>query len=102
MGNLGYMITAPNSSIPGVGASGAIYGVMGALAILYPFLIVYVAGLLPMPMILAAAFWALMELFGLFYPSAIAHGAHLGGLFIGILMGLYIRNKMNRYRVRRI
>lgn len=91
IGNIGYMATAPGSDIPGIGASGAIYGVMGTLAVIAPFLIVYVAGLLPMPMIAAAGFWTLMEFFGLFYPSDVAHGAHLFGLFFGITIGLYMR-----------
>src|SRR4030042_1234041 len=39
-GNLGYMITASNPYVPGLGASGAIYGVVGTLAILVPFVVV--------------------------------------------------------------
>ena len=50
LGNVGYMLTAIDPTIPGIGASGAIYGVMGALAILVPFDRVFVFGI-PMPMI---------------------------------------------------
>ena len=91
-GNVGYMLTAPGSTIPGLGASGAIFGVMGALAVLAPSAIIYLYGV-PMPMLVAAFFWALTEFLGTFVPSGIAHGAHLGGLFIGIILGLYLRNK---------
>jgi len=98
-GGIGYMITASDSTIPAVGASGAIYGILGALAVLMPFAIVYIYGIIPMPMIGVAVLWALLDFFGLFTPGNIAHGAHLGGLAIGILYGFYLRatvKKRNR------
>lgn len=98
IGSIGYMITANNSSIPAIGASGAIYGVLGALAILMPRMIVWVWGI-PMPMIAAAGFWTLTEFLGFFYPSSIARGAHLGGLFVGIVYGLYLKNQERKYRL---
>jgi len=95
-GNLGYLITASNPYVPGLGASGAIYGVMGALAILVPFMVVLVYGTVPLPMVVAALLWALMDFMGLFAPSGIAHGAHLGGMFAGAIFGLYLRQQMRR------
>jgi hypothetical protein len=92
IGNIGYMITAPDSSTPGLGASGAIYGILGSLAVLRPRMLVFIGGI-PMPMIFAAFFWAMIEFFGLFTPGDIAHGAHLGGLFFGILYGFLIRSR---------
>lgn len=96
IGNLGYMITASNPYVPGLGASGAIYGIMGALAVLVPFMIVLVYGLVPLPMVVAALLWALMDFLGLFAPSGIAHGAHLGGMLVGAIFGLYLRQQMRR------
>lgn len=95
VGNIGYIFTAPGSTVPGLGASGAIYGIMGALTVLVPTAVVYVYGI-PMPMFVAAIFWLVIEFFGLFAPSDIAHGAHLGGLFIGILMGFYFRMQLRK------
>ena len=92
VGNVGYMITAPGSMNPGLGASGAIYGIMGTLAMLNPSAIIYLYGV-PMPMIVASFFWIISEYLGLFVPSNIASGAHLGGLFFGILLGLYLKRK---------
>jgi membrane associated rhomboid family serine protease len=92
IGNIGYMLTAPTMATPGLGASGAIYGIMGALAILYPTATVYVF-YIPMPMIIAAFVWGATEFLGLFAPGSIAHGAHIGGLFIGILYGFYLRRQ---------
>ena len=99
VGNLGYMATATNLNIPGIGASGAVYGIMGALAVLMPNARIYM-WFVPMPMILAAFFWAASEAIGLFFPSNIARGAHLGGLFLGILYGLYLRSKYRKVKRR--
>lgn len=93
VGNFGYMLTATDPTIPAIGASGAIYGLMGALAVLAPRLMVFIYGLIPLPMIGAAALYALLDLAGLFVPTGIAHGAHLGGLVAGVILGLYIRGR---------
>jgi membrane associated rhomboid family serine protease len=95
LGNVGYMITAPSVTTPGLGASGAIYGIMGVVAILEPYATVYMS-YIPMPMIMAAAVWTATEFFGMFSPGSIAHGAHLGGLFFGIVYGIYLRGIAKR------
>lgn len=91
VGNLGYLVTSMNPYVPAIGASGAIYGVIGALAVISPSLLVYVYGFIPVPMALAAVMWALIDLAGLFVPSGVAHGAHLGGMVVGVLYGAYLR-----------
>jgi uncharacterized protein len=93
IGNIGYLFTAPSPITPALGVSGAIYGIMGVLAVLDPFLIVYIGFIVPLPMILAVPAYALIDLIGLLTPSTIGHGAHLGGLVLGIAYGLYIRRK---------
>ena len=98
IGNIGYLITNTNPYIPAIGASGAIYGVIGALAILEPFSLVYVYGLLPLPMIVAAVIWVLLDFVGLFTPSGTAHGAHLGGVVVGVFFGFYYRILLWRAR----
>lgn len=100
IGNIGYMFTAPSPYTPAIGASGAIYGVVGALAALVPLAIVFV-GFIPMPMILAAAGWAFLAFIGLFEPSTIAVGAHLGGMGVGAAYGVYLRVRFRMVRVRR-
>lgn len=91
VGNIGYLLTAGDPYTPAIGASGAIYGLIGALATLRPFMIVYVYGMVPLPMVAAAALWALLDLAGLFAPSGVAHGAHLSGMLVGVAFGLYYR-----------
>lgn len=96
IGNVGYILTSSNALVPAIGASGAIYGVMGTLAVLAPFLLIFVYGILPLPMIIAAGAYAALDIMGLLIPSGIAHGAHLAGMVVGIVAGLYLRRI--RYR----
>jgi len=92
-GSIGYMISASGSMIPAIGASGAIYGIIGALAVIVPFMMLWFLGGIPMPMVVAAVIWIAMEVFGMFSPSDIAHSAHLGGVVVGIIYGIYLRRK---------
>lgn len=85
VGNVAYALMAVDKTIPGLGASGAIFGVLGALAVLQPNLIVFV-GFAPMPMWLAGVFWAVTQFVAAFNPySNIAYSAHVGGLAFGYL-----------------
>lgn len=96
LGNVAYLVTEPLGALPAVGASGAVYGIMGMLTALYPGLTVYYFGLAPMPMIFAAFMWFIMEFTGMFTPDLIAHQAHLAGLIIGVLYGLYVRQQKKK------
>ena len=78
-----------------LGASGAIFGILGCLAVLRPKMRVYV-GYVPMPMIVAAIVWAAGDLLGMFIPSGTANAAHLFGLAFGIMAGLYLRKKYGK------
>lgn len=75
-----------------LGASGAVYGILGALAALRPGMTIYVS-YLPMPMILAGLLWLVQDIFGIFYPSGVASIAHISGLFMGVAVGIYWRKK---------
>lgn len=80
-----------------VGASGALFGLGGLLAVLIPRLRVLVFFVIPMPM------WAAMIvlMFGLWILSAIGgwpigNTAHFGGLIVGVIYGFYLRHKYAR------
>ncbi len=78
----------PNS----LGASGAIFGVIGTLVALRPKMVVFALGV-PMPLIVAAMVWGILDILGVFYPSDIANIAHIAGLIAGLLIGLtWLRN----------
>ena len=65
-----------------LGASGAIFGIIGALAAIRPKMTVWAFGV-PMPMVVAAIVWLLQDILGVFYPSDVASAAHISGLFLG-------------------
>lgn len=89
-------ITGSIATIPlytaSLGASGAIFGILGALAVLRPKTTVYIS-YVPMPMIVAAGVWAMMDFVGLFAPNGTANSAHLAGLAVGLLAGLYLKKE---------
>lgn len=88
-----------NSTIPVVGASGAIAGLMGAFAVLFgekKVKIFYYLGFyfnyLKIPAIILLPIWIGNEFFQLFFGNArqVAYMAHIGGLVGGALLGLVI------------
>ncbi len=83
-----------------LGASGAIFGIIGSLAILRPGMVVWTMGA-PMPMIVAAFVWGLLDLMGMFAPGPVAHAAHLIGLGVGIIAGLTFRKQFKEFRSKR-
>lgn len=84
-----------------IGASGAIYGVMGVLAVLRPRMTVYI-GFIPLPMAFAVIFWAAGDLLGLFASAdLIAHAAHLFGLVFGLFYGIRLRKEYGEILVKR-
>jgi membrane associated rhomboid family serine protease len=78
-------------SIPVVGASGAIFALGGALALLTPRLRVFVFPI-PVPMPLWVAVIGGFVLIS-FFPG-IAWQGHLGGLVFGLLAGLVLRRRV--------
>lgn len=75
-----------------LGASGAVFGLLGALTIIRPRQIVWALGV-PMYIIVAAVIWILLDLTGMFYPDNIAHAAHLFGMGFGMAIGFKLRGK---------
>ncbi len=80
-----------------VGASGAIFGLGGLLAILTPRLPVLVFFIVPMPMWAAMVFlMGVLAFFSAVGGLPIGNSAHLGGLLCGLIFGLYIKKKYKR------
>ncbi|MBU1136209.1 MAG: rhomboid family intramembrane serine protease [Nanoarchaeota archaeon] len=75
-----------------LGASGAIFGIIGTLTILKPLMTVW-AFSLPMPLFVASIIWLIGDVLGVFIPSNTANLAHLSGLAIGLIIGVLIRTK---------
>lgn len=81
---------APHSLMPIVGASGSVYGLLVAFAMLYPDAVVYLYFLIPVKAAHVAILFAVIEFFMGASDSSpgIARFAHFGGMLTGYL---YIR-----------
>ena len=101
LGSVGLdMLLSPNQMIPGIGASGAIAGLMGMYAVLFwtrrvrffYFLLVYF-DYVKLPAIVLLPLWIANELYQIWQygDSGINYIAHLGGLCSGALLGLAVR-----------
>ena len=73
-----------------LGASGAIFGVIGALIVVRPGTMVFAFGL-PMPIFVAGILWTVGDIIGIFVPSSVGSIAHLAGIFFGLLFGFIYR-----------
>ncbi len=94
-GNLMYLVFSflSGSPTPAVGASGAIYGIMGTLAVIAPEIRVLLFFFIPLSIRVAVLLFAIYDLlmtpFSIF--TGVAHVAHLGGLAVGLYFGRKLR-----------
>jgi membrane associated rhomboid family serine protease len=84
-------LIAVNFYSASLGASGAIFGIIGCLAVLKPKMMVW-AFSLPMPMVVASVLWAAGDLLNIVVPySNTGSLAHLAGLAVGLIAGFFLR-----------
>jgi membrane associated rhomboid family serine protease len=104
----GQIVMDPSSTLPTIGASGAIAGVMGAYFVLYPHsrvltLIPWIIfwEVIELPAVILLGFWFLMQLFsaGAIAVTASSHGsggvafaAHIAGFLVG-MAGVFVFRK---------
>lgn len=103
------VIVDPGSTVPMVGASGAIAGVLGAYLILSPgrtvrvmAIIVIIPLFFRLPAIIVIGFWIIVQIMAGYVslgPSAdeasggVAYFAHIGGFFTGLLLVWFFRKR---------
>lgn len=93
----------PDSSIPNVGASGAISGILGSYLVLYPkgkVRILMGQGVMHAPALLVIGLWIVLQLFSGFgslqttgEQGGVAYMAHIGGFVAGLLLTFLFRGK---------
>jgi len=94
-----------NSTIPVIGASGAIAGILGAYLILFPHakvltfvFLIFIIRIIPIPAVFVLGIWFLGQLMNVGLGGGVAWFAHIGGFLLGIfLVKLFnpIRAKVN-------
>ena len=91
-----------HSSVPAIGASGAISGVMGAYAALYPrarVLMLFFVFLIPIPAVIVLGYWFVLQFlsgigeFGASNSQGVAWWAHIGGFLIGLVIAFMVKGR---------
>ncbi len=87
---LAHLAMSPHSTVPVIGASGSVYGLLVAFAMLYPDAVVYLYFLIPIKAAHMAILFGAIEFFAGASGTTpgVARFAHLGGMLTGYL---YIR-----------
>lgn len=80
-----------------VGASGALYGVLGCLAIIAPELRVLLFFVLPISIRAMVVIYAVIDFLSLPAADSIAHMAHIGGLLVGLAYGYMLVRRPKYY-----
>ena len=89
LGNIFFLLLAPQFVV-GIGASGAIFALGGALAVLTPNLRVYI---FPLPIAMPLWIAVIGGFIILSFVPGIAWQAHLGGLVFGLIAGYFFRKR---------
>lgn len=110
-----HILLNPDSTIPTLGASGAISGVLGAYAFLYPKIRVrtfitlgFFWQIANVPAVFFLGLWFVLQfLGGLEAGSGVAYGAHIGGFVAGMILLLFFSRRApikpaERYLPRRV
>lgn len=110
LAGLVHFASAPSSAVPAVGASGAISGVLGAYALLFPtarihtlIVLVFYITIVPIPALLWVGIWFLYQIIGGLANTNVGGGvawfAHIGGLIGGVVLLVFFRRRTRRRRI---
>ncbi len=92
---LAQVLSSPGSTIPMIGASGAVAGVLGAYILLFPgarvltmlFIIIFIK-FVRLPALIVLGFWFFLQLMGVMGGAItnVAFFAHIGGFVVGMIL----------------
>ena len=94
---IGQMAVVPTGYM--MGASGALYGVMGCLAVIAPEIRVLLFFVIPLSIRAAVVLFAVLDFAMMGSADSIAHMAHITGLLAGLAYGGMLKDRY-RYRYR--
>ncbi|SHK44561.1 rhomboid family intramembrane serine protease [Rhodothermus profundi] len=107
-GGIAHVLMNPTSTVPAIGASGAISGVLGAYLVLFPRATVFLAvpllfffPIIALPAAFVLTWWFALQIVGGLTSAAftqvgggVAYWAHIGGFVAGLLLiGLFYSRK---------
>jgi len=97
--SMAHILISPSATVPMVGASGAIAGVLGAYFIFFPraqvktlVFLVFIVTTVKVPAVLFLGLWFLMQVTSSgFGGEGIAWYAHIGGFVVGTMVALAVK-----------
>ncbi len=97
-------LVTPQSTIPIIGASGAVAGVLGAYLVLYPrariltlFWFFFFIRIVRIPTVVFLGFWFLIQILYAGTGGGVAWFAHIGGFIAGVIMILPLWMRRRRF-----
>jgi membrane associated rhomboid family serine protease len=93
----GFVWANPDTTVPLVGASGAIAGVMGAYLVLFPrhlVLTLVLIRIVAIPAVVFLGIWIISQFVVVDAASGVAWEAHVGGFLFGVLVALPLRRRL--------
>jgi len=100
--SIAQILVSPGSVIPNLGASGAIFGILGAYMVLFPWnkvnaILLYF--FVSIPAVYVIGLWTVIQVFSVFdsfvgpqQAGGVAYMAHVGGLVAGVAAGFAFRS----------
>lgn len=99
LANLAHVISEPSSTLPMIGASGAIAAVLGAYLVLFPrakivvlLWFFFIVQFIKVPAVIVLAIWFLLQVLSL-GGEGVAWMAHIGGFVVGMALIKLMRPK---------
>jgi len=106
---LAQVLAGPGSTIPMIGASGAVAGVLGAYLLLFPgariltilFIFIFIK-FIRLPALFVLGFWFLIQFMGVMGGSIfnVAFFAHIGGFVVGLILVKIFQSRWSKRRRR--
>ncbi|OGQ47345.1 MAG: rhomboid family intramembrane serine protease [Deltaproteobacteria bacterium RIFCSPLOWO2_02_44_9] len=106
--SIAHVITVPDSTIPMIGASGAVAGILGAYFLLYPrahvltlIFFFFFVDIVRIPALIFLGLWFVFQILSSGAGGGIAWYAHIGGFVGGVLLVKLFEKRRPKYRFKR-